>query len=399
MEPVTPGAASPRGAAVPPWRDVRVLRAATQVVVVVVVAVGVALLLRNLTTAMGERGLSFGYRFLDQTAGFDIGESPIPYSPTDTYGHAFIVGLLNTLFIGVIGIALATLLGLLVGVARLSPNWLVRRAAGGYVELIRNTPLLVQLFFIYFAVLLQLPAVAESIALPGSIYLSQRGLFVPGPQVTATFPVWVAVVVAVVAIGLAARVVSRRRTTEGRAAFRLPWFLVPISALAVAVVAWVVLPEPPFRFDIPVLGRFNFAGGLALSAPFTALLAGLVIYTAAFIAEVVRGGIQSVRSGQLEAARSLGLTERQTLRLVVFPQALRVIVPPLTSQYLNLVKNSSLAIAVGYPDLFKVGTTMANQTGQPVPVIVLVMATYLAISLTTSLVMNIYNRRIQVLER
>ena len=396
---MTAGVVSPQGAAVPPWRDVRVLRVATQVVVVLVVALAIAFLLRNLTTAMAERGLSFGYRFLDQTAGFDIGESPIPYSSTDTYRQAFIVGLLNTLFIGVIGIALATLLGLVVGVARLSPNWLVRRAAGGYVELIRNTPLLVQLFFIYFAVLLQLPAVAESIALPGSIYLSQRGLFVPGPQLTATFPIWLAVLAAVVAVGLAARVVMRRRAADAPGAPRLPWFVVPLAALAGAVVVWVVLPEPPLRFDVPVLGRFNFVGGLALSAPFTALLAGLVIYTAAFIAEVVRGGIQSVRRGQLEAARSLGLTERQTLRLVVFPQALRVIVPPLTSQYLNLVKNSSLAIAVGYPDLFKVGATMANQTGQPVPVVVLVMATYLAISLTTSLLMNIYNRRIQVLER
>ena len=396
---MTPARPLTHSASVPPWRNIRVLRMAGQVAVVLVVALGVAFLLRNLTTAMAERGLSFGYDFLDQTAGFDIGESPVPYSPTDTYGQAFVVGLLNTLFIGVVGIVLATLLGLVVGVARLSPNWLVRRAAGGYVELIRNTPLLVQLFFIYFAVLLQLPAVAESIALPGSIFLNQRGLFVPGPQVTATFPIWLALVVAVLAGGIALRALVRRRSREGRETRGLPWVAVAIAVIATAVVAWILLRQPPFRFDPPVLGRFNFTGGLALSAPFTALLAGLVIYTGAFIAEVVRGGIQSVRRGQLEAARSLGLSERQTLRLVVFPQALRVIVPPLTSQYLNLVKNSSLAIAVGYPDLFKIGTTMANQTGQPVPVIVLVMTTYLAISLTTSLLMNIYNRRIQVLER
>jgi general L-amino acid transport system permease protein len=389
------GSAQTHGA-VPLWRDVRVLRIAGQVVVVLAVAILLGFLARNLVTAMGQRGLSFSFGFMDQTAGFEIGESPVPYRATDTYAQAFIVGLLNTLFISFIGIILATILGVVVGVARLSPNWLVSRVAAGYVELIRNTPLLVQLFIIYFAVLAQLPPVRESIVLPGAIFLNQRGLFVPGPQLAGTFGIWLALVAIGVAGAVAASAFERRREAALRPSYQLGTVGL-LTSVAVVVVGWIVLA--PVRFDLPVLGRFNFSGGLALSSQFTALLVGLVVYTAAFIGEVVRGGIQAVRRGQLEAARALGLSEGQILRLVIFPQALRVIVPPLTSQYLNLTKNSSLAIAVGYPDLFKIGVTMANQTGQPVPVIALVMGTYLAISLVTSLLMNLYNRRVQVLER
>lgn len=383
---------------VPPWRDVRVLRIAAQVIVVLVVALGMALLAGNLTSTMAERGLSFGFGFLDRRAGFEIGESPVPYSANDTYGQAYLVGLLNTLFIGVVGIVLATVLGTLVGIARLSHNWLVNRVAGAYVEVMRNTPLLVQLFFIYFAVLLQLPPVRETIALPGSVYLNQRGLFVPGPQPSPSFGPWLVLVLIGVAIAIGARVVRARRDAAGLAGHRLG--SVGLLALGLIVVAgWLLVSEPPVTFEVPERGRFNFTGGMSLSTSFTAILVGLVIYTAAFIGEVVRGGIQAVRRGQVEAARAIGLTEGETLRLIIFPQALRIIVPPLTSQYLNLVKNSSLAIAVGYPDLFKVGVTMSNQTGQPVPVVALIMGTYLAISLATSVLMNVYNRRVQVLER
>jgi len=373
-----------------------VLRIAAQVVVIVVFGLLVVFITRNFLGAMEERGLGFGFSFLGRSAGFDISESPIPYSPADTYSTAFIVGLLNTLFVSLVGIILATILGVIVGVARLSPNWLVRRIASGYVELIRNTPLLVQLFIIYFAVFLQLPSVAQSLTFPGSIFVNQRGLFLPGPQLNASFPIWLGIVVAGIGILVAARVVARRREDAGQPQVGLrsiAW----IGVLVLVVGGWVV--TAPVVFDLPVRQQFNFAGGLALSPEFTALLTGLVLYTAAFIGEVVRGGIQAVRRGQLEAARALGLSEGDTLRLVVFPQALRIIVPPLTSQYLNLAKNSSLAIAIGYPDLFKVGQTMANQTGQPVPVIIMVMATYLAISLFTSALMNLYNRRVQVLER
>ncbi|MGH2401371.1 MAG: amino acid ABC transporter permease [Candidatus Limnocylindria bacterium] len=393
---MTPEHRTSTDAAVPPWRDVRVLRIAAQVVVVLVVGVVFALMVRNLMSAMNARELGFGFSFLGRSAGFDISESPIPYTSTDTYAKAFLVGLLNTIFVSVIGIILATILGVVTGVARLSPNWLLRRIASTYVELMRNTPLLVQLVLIYFAVLLQLPGIAQSIAFPGSIYVNQRGLFVPGPQLNATFPIWGGFVVVGIVVLVVARRVAKRREDAGaplRGLRMLGW----LAFLVLAIIGWIV--AAPVTFDLPIRERFNFVGGLALSPEFTALLVGLVLYTGAFIGEVVRGGIQAVRHGQLEAARALGLSEGDVLRLIVFPQALRIIVPPITSQYLNLAKNSSLAVAIGYPDLFKVGQTMANQTGQPVPVIIMIMGTYLAISLTTSLAMNLYNRRVQVLER
>jgi len=387
----------PQHARVPPWRDVRVLRIVSQVVVVLAVGGLFAFLGLNLVDTMDERRLSFSLDFLDRRAGFDIGESPVPYDPNDSYGQAYLVGLMNTLFIGIVGIILATILGVIVGVARLSPNWLLRQIAGAYVELMRNTPLLVQLFFI-FAILLQLPPVRDTFALPGGIFLNQRGLFVPAPQPSPNFASWAVIVGAGLVAAVVAIVIARRRESAGQPTHRLRLIGLALF-MAFAIGGWFAVGGEPVAFDVPRQERFNFTGGMALSASFTALLVGLVIYTAAFIGEVVRGGIQAVRRGQVEAALALGLSGGQTLRLVVFPQALRVIVPPLTSQYLNLVKNSSLAIAVGYPDLFKVGVTMSNQTGQPVPVIVLIMGTYLAISLVTSLFMNIYNRRVQVLER
>jgi general L-amino acid transport system permease protein len=383
-------------AAVPPWRDVRVLRLGAQVLVVLLVLAVGLILWSNLTTSMNRSRLTFGLGFLDTTAGFEIAETPIRFSATDTYGRAFAVGLINTLIISVAGIALSTILGVIVGVARLSGNWLVNHLAAGFVEVMRNTPLLVQLVLLY-AVFLQLPSVANAIALPGPIFLSQRGLSLPAPVFETTFGAWLATVVAGVLLAFTARSIGSRREAAGRPSYRLRQIGI-VALVALPVFGWIVLGAP-FTVDPPILQRFNFIGGIVLSPEFSALLFGLVIYTAAFIGEVVRGGIQSVRRGQLEAAYAVGLTQRQTLRLVVFPQALRVIVPPLTSQYLNLAKNSSLAIAIGFPDLFSVSRTMSNQTGQPVSVIVLVMATYLAISLATSLVMNLYNRRVQVLER
>jgi general L-amino acid transport system permease protein len=383
-------------APVPPWRDVRVLRIAVQIVVILAVLVVGLVLWSNLSASMSRSRLSFGFGFLDTTAGFEIAESPIPFSATDTYGRAFAVGLINTVIISLAGIALATLLGVIVGIARLSGNWLVRNLAGGFVEIMRNTPLLVQLVLLY-AVFLQLPSVANAIALPGSIFVSQRGLSLPAPVLGPTFAPWLGFVAIGVLGALGARSVASRRAALGRP---LPGLgrLGVLALVGLPVIGWIALGGP-IRFEPPVLQRFNFVGGFVLSPEFSALLFGLVIYTAAFIGEVVRGGIQSVRRGQLEAAYAVGLTHGQTLRLVVFPQALRVIVPPLTSQYLNLAKNSSLAIAIGFPDLFSVSRTMSNQTGQPVSVIVMVMATYLAISLATSLLMNVYNRRVQVLER
>ncbi|MDQ2690387.1 MAG: ABC transporter permease subunit [Chloroflexota bacterium] len=384
--------------AVPFWRDIRVLRLVAQVAVVLVVAAVLAWMANNMLSAMNERGLGFGFSFLGRQAGFGISESPIPYSPADTYLTAFLVGLGNTLIVSVLGIILATILGVIVGVARLSPNWLVNRVAAGYVEFFRNTPLLVQLLLLYFAVFLQLPAIANSFAIGDVAFLNQRGVYLPAPQASSGALIWIGFIVAGIVLALAARAVARRREDRGMPSYRLRT-IGTLGILVLAVAGWFVAGGEPVTFDVPVRERFNFVGGLRMSPQFAALLLGLVLYTAAFIGEVVRGGIQAVRRGQLEASRALGFSEMQCLQLVIFPQALRIIVPPLTSQYLNLTKNSSLAIAIGYPDLFRIGQTMANQTGQPVPVMILIMGTYLAISLVTSLLMNIYNRHVQVAER
>jgi general L-amino acid transport system permease protein len=247
-----------------------------------------------------------------------------------------------------------------------------------------------------WAVLINLPPVANAISLPGSVYLSQRGLFMPRPVAEPGVTVWLVLVGLGICVAIGALLRARRLEDAGRPSYRLRTIGLLVM-LVLPAAGWLVLQ--PFVLEQPVLQRFNFVGGLQFSPELTALLVGLVLYTAAFIGEVVRGGIQAVRHGQVEAAHAIGLTEMQTLRLIVFPQALRIIVPPLTSQYLNLAKNSSLAIAIGFPDLFNVSFTMANQTGQPVSVLALMMGTYLLISLVTSLAMNLYNRRVQVLER
>jgi general L-amino acid transport system permease protein len=386
---------SRRQAPVPPWRDVRVLRVAGQVVVVGLVLLIVLWLWDNLTGGMSAARLTFSLDFLRLTAGFPIAEGPIAYRPTDTYGHAYLVGLTNTFVVSILGIVLSTLLGVVVGVARLSTNWLVNRVAAAYVEVMRNTPVLVQLIFIYI-VLLQLPSVANAIALPGPTYLSQRGLFLPRPLTEPSFGTWLALVVAGIVLAILALRWAAQREVAGRPTHRAGLAGV-LAMLAIPVAGWTVLS--PLTFDLPEQGRFNFTGGVSFSPEFTALLVGLAIYTAAFIGETVRGGIQAIGRGQVEAAHSIGLTPMQTLRTIVFPQALRIIIPPLTSQYLNLLKNSSLAVAIGYPELFNVSRTMANQTASPVAVIILVMATYLAFSLITSLLMNVYNRHVQFVER
>jgi general L-amino acid transport system permease protein len=368
----------------------------SQVAFVLVVVALAGFLYANLSSAMRQRGLVAGLGYLRLESGFEIGESLIPYRPTDTYGRAFLVGLLNTLLVSGVGIVLATILGVIIGVARLSSNWLINRLAAVYIELIRNTPLLVQLVFVYFGVFYQLPPIAESLELPGPIFANQRGVFIPRPITSPTFLPWLAFVAA----GLIAAFTLWKLSARFKSRNELVPVLVAIAVvLFISALGWVLLGRPPLIVEAPVRERFNFRGGLALTPEFSAVVLGLVIYTAGFIAEVVRGGLQSVTRGQIEAAHALGLSNGQILRLVIFPQAMRVIVPPLTSQYLNLAKNSSLAVYIGYPDLFSVNQTIANQTGQPVPAIALVMVTYLAMSLLTSLIMNIYNRRVQILEK
>jgi len=343
--------------------------------------------------------IASGFGFWNNTAGFDISQTLIAFdSASSSYGRAFWVGLLNTLLVAGLGIVFATILGFIIGIARLSTNWLVAKAAAGYVETIRNIPLLLQLLFWYNAVLKALPGIRDSYVVPGGIYLNNRGLFMPQPLFASGFG-WVMIALVVGIIGAAFFYVWARRRQD-QTGQQAPVFLVGLALVIGLPLVVFALARFPLAFEYPKAGRFNIEGGVEVLPEFAALLFGLSIYTAAFIAEVVRAGITAVSRGQTEAAYSLGLRPGPTLRLIVVPQAMRVIIPPLTSQYLNLAKNSSLAVAIGYPDLVQVFTgTVLNQTGQAVEVVAITMAVYLAISLVTSLLMNIYNSRIALAER
>ena len=343
--------------------------------------------------------ITSGFGFWNTTAGFDISQTLISYSAdASTYGRAFWVGLLNTLLVAGLGIVFATILGFTIGIARLSKNWLLAKAASGYVETIRNIPLLLQLLFWYNAVLKSLPIVRESYRFPGGIYLNNRGLILPEPVLKSDFD-WV---LAALAVGVAGTIgfYLWARQRQMRSGQQAPVFWISLALVVGLPTLAALLLGVPVQFTYPEAGRFNILGGVSVQPEFLALLFGLSIYTAAFIAEVVRAGILSVSRGQVEAAYSLGLRPGPTLRLIVVPQAMRVIIPPLTSQYLNLTKNSSLAVAIGYPDLVQVFTgTVLNQTGQAVTVVAVTMAVYLTISLVTSLAMNLYNRRVALVER
>jgi general L-amino acid transport system permease protein len=352
----------------------------------------------NAKANLDAQKITSGFGFLDNTAGFGINQSLIPYNESDTYARVFFVGLLNTLLVAAIGIVLATILGFLVGLGRLSRNWLVARLAGGYVELIRNLPLLFQLLFWYLAVLGTLPGPRQSISLFGEIFLNNRGMIVPAPVAGEGTGAVIAVFALSVIATLALRVWAKRR--QMRTGRQIPLFWAGLALVVGPPLAALIAMGFPIRFESPELRGFNFVGGVRLLPEFIALLVALTTYTAAFIAEVVRAGVLAVPRGQTEAAFALGLRRGLALRLIVLPQALRVIVPPLTNQYLNLTKNSSLAVAVGYPDLFAVfAGTALHQTGQAIEIIAITMTVYLAISLITSALMNWYNARIQVAER
>ncbi len=353
--------------------------------------------IQNAASNLARASVATGFAFWHNTAGFDISQTLIPYSAdASTYGRAFWVGLLNTLLVSGLGIVFATLVGFVIGIARLSTNFLVARLAAAYVELVRNVPLLLQLLFWYNAVLKALPGIQASLALPGGGFLNNRGLFLPRPEFGGADAIMLALLGGV-ACALAFAVLLRPRLQR----------LGGVPALAVTAALALAPPAIVFvaygatvAFVYPAVGRFNIRGGVEILPEFVALLAGLVIYTAAFIAEVVRAGLAAVPKGQIEAAYALGFRRGATLRLIVIPQAMRVIIPPLTNQYLNLVKNSTLAVAIGYPDLVQVfAGTVLNNTGQAVEVVVITMAVYLAISLATSLLMNWYNARTALVER
>jgi general L-amino acid transport system permease protein len=388
-----------RSARVVFYNDPKVRSIAYQLALCAVVGFLVYGAASNAIDNLARAHIASGFGFWNNTAGFDISQTLIEYSSRgSTYGRAFWVGLLNTLLVAGVGIIFATIFGFVVGISRLSRNWLLAKVAGGYVEIIRNLPLLLQLLFWYNAVLKALPDIRDSIAVGGGLFLNNRGLFLPQPIFQSGFGAVEIVLLAGILGAFAFYVWARKRQEQtGQQAPVLSVAFALVVGLPFAVFA---ISGFPLGFEFPQAGRFNITGGVEILPEFAALLFGLSIYTAAFIAEVVRAGILAVSRGQSEAAYSLGLRSGPTLRLVVVPQAMRVIIPPLTSQYLNLTKNSTLAVAIGYPDLVQVFTgTVLNQTGQAVEVVAITMLVYLVISLGTSLLMNIYNSRMALAER
>jgi len=392
---------------IPFYRDVRFLKVFFQILFVIVVILLAGFFYSNMLNGLRRQNLELGLSFLiDSEAGIEISEG-IDFDPSETFLKAFWVGVVNTLKVSILGIFCATVIGFFFGIARLSSNWLIRQIASVYVECFRNIPLILQIIF-WYAIMLVLPVVRESISFFDSIFINVRGVYIPSLEGTAGLIPWLwyllsgIIITIIVVLGLAAfryfflsgeRHETDRPSFISNIIFGAKWIAAPIFLVA-TIVGWLLTPEVPFELSRPELQGFNFVGGINFSPEFTALLIGLAVYTSAFIAEVVRSGIQAVVKGQREAARSVGLKESQVLRLVVVPQAIPVIVPPLTSQYLNLAKNSSLAIFIGFPDLFQVGEIMMNQTGQSIPIFAMIMVSYLIMSLTTSAFMNWYNRRI-----
>jgi general L-amino acid transport system permease protein len=372
------------------WRIPEVRAVLYQILALATLAALFGFLAYTAIDNLQRQNIATGFGFLSKESAFDIGETLIPYSPVNSYGRALLVGLLNTLKVAGLGIVLTVVLGTVIGIARLSENGLVAGLSATYVELIRNVPVLLQLFF-WYALFRNLPGPAKALQPVAGVFLCNRGLMLPFPHLE-TPELWVlaALPIALLLWWSAARQFRRRREFSGDAgvASHLVHLTVPVLLVIASLAAGA-----SWHMDIPVLQGRNFRGGVSLSPEFGALLLGLVIYTGAFVAEIVRAGILAVDKGQVEAAKSIGLKQGQILRLVVLPQALRVIIPPLTSQMLNLTKNSSLAVAVGYPDLVSVANTTLNQTGQAIEGITIIMVVYLVFSLLTSAFMNWYNRR------
>ncbi|MDN5842376.1 MAG: amino acid ABC transporter permease [Alcaligenaceae bacterium] len=378
------------------WNDPATRALIWQALILGLVGAGVWYLVSNTLHNLDARNISTGFGFLSEEAGFAIGEHLIPYSPADTYGRAIVVGLLNTLNVSVIGVIAATLIGTVLGISRLSKNWLISRLAGLYVEIMRNIPLLLQLFFWYALITEIMPGPRQALTPLPNVFISNRGLKLPWFEGEAMTWITAGIALAIILILVLGHWAHRHQERTGR--------IFPLGRAAIALLigvpllAWLV-SGASLHLEVPELKGFNFAGGLSLSPEFAALLAGLVIYTSAFVAEVVRSGIQAVDQGQWEAASALGLPRGRLLRLVILPQAMRVIIPPMTSQYLNLTKNSSLAVAIGYPDIVAVANTTLNQTGQAIEGIIIIMAAYLVVSLSISIFMNWYNKRIALVER
>ena len=382
---------------IPFWLDPKKRAIIFQVGVLCMVGLLAYYLVSNTLINLERQSIATGFGFLNKESSFEIGESLIPYSAASTYGRALIVGALNTLKVAFIGIVITLILGAIVGVARLSTNWLVAKIASTYIEVMQNIPILLQLFFWYSLFYESFPSPRQALNPISGLFLCNRGVIFAVPESHPAHKyMFLALIVACIGVYLFRRWAKKLQDTTGRA---LPIFRISVSAIiGLPLLAWLAFGAP-MKMDVPELTGFNFSGGATLSPEFIALLLGLVLYTAAFVAEVIRAGIQSVGKGQREAAMSVALKPNQVLNLVILPQALRVILPPLTSQMLNLTKNSSLAVAIGFPDFVSVANTTINQTGQSIEGVALIMAVYLIFSLATSVFMNWYNKKVALVER
>ncbi|HEY4191159.1 MAG TPA: amino acid ABC transporter permease [Mesorhizobium sp.] len=368
-----------------------------QVLVILLLVAGAWWIVHNVVDNLRRSNIASGFSFLRSRAGFDISESPIAYTSDSTYGRAILVGFLNTLIVAAAGIVTASIIGFVVGIGRLSRNWLIRKICTVYVELFRNIPPLLVIFFWYFGVLSVLPGSRDSLHLPFGTFLNNRGFYFP--RAIWGEGSWLIPVALVVGVALAWFVARRARQRQMATGQPFPVFWTSVALIIGLPVLAFALNGFPLSFDMPKQSTFNLSGGFQVKPEFLSLYLALSFYTAAFIAEIVRAGIIGVSKGQTEASEALGLRPRQILRLVVVPQAMRIIIPPLTSQYLNLTKNSSLAIAIGYPDLVATGGTVLNQTGQAIEIVVIWMVIYLAISLATSAFMNWFNAKMALVER
>jgi general L-amino acid transport system permease protein len=379
------------------WNDPRLRGIIYQIIAVAAVGALVWYLVHNTLTNLEARRIATGWGFLGREAGFAIGEGLISYTAADNYLRALTVGLLNTIRVAVIGIVLATIIGTLIGIARLSSNWLLAKFASLYVEVVRNVPLLLQLFVWYAVITETMPGPRDSLKpLPG-FFISNRGIKFPVPPDAVAFDLAAGGLLLAIVIAIFVRMWARKRRDRTGLPFPTGWTTLAL-VIGLPILGWLI-GGAPTNFSVPELRGFNFAGGGTLSPEFAALLLGLVIYTAGFIAEIVRSGILAVSKGQTEASLALGLSKAQTLRLIVLPQALRVIVPPMTNQYLNLTKNSSLAVAIGYPDIVSIANTTLNQTGQAIEGVAIIMLVFLTISLSIAAFMNWYNKHIALVER
>jgi len=390
--------AGPPPSTTKPWNDPAVRSVFYQALLLILVVSFGIYIFGNTAANLERQGIATGFGFLETTAGFGIITHLIEYSEASSYGRAFVVGLLNTLLMAFSGIVAATIIGVIVGIARLSKNWLLARLAMVYIEIFRNIPLLLQIFFWYFAVLRALPAPRNSVNFSDNVFINNRGIYMPSAIYEEGFSlaIW-ALIIAIIGVVFMARWAHKRQEQTGK---QFHTFYVAVGVLIGLPLLAMMVTGFPLSWEIPVLRGFNFVGGTVIIPEFLALWVALSVYTASFIAEIVRAGIQAVDHGQTEASFALGLRAGPTLRLVILPQALRVIIPPLSSQYLNLTKNSSLATAIAYPELVSVFTgTILNQTGQAVEIISITMAVYLSISLGISMIMNWYNAKMALVER